>query len=153
MRENMPGRARAQTCAAAREVARVGLADSRQPPYAQAVAAYELELRETTVEGFALAEVTGELDLTNAGDLEKRLERNVVDAPGLVIDLNKVTFLDSAALHVLFRLGRELKDAGKDYGVVLAPSAPVAKTVEMVRLEEAARIGPTLEDVLSGLRS
>jgi anti-anti-sigma factor len=119
----------------------------------RALAAYELELRETSVEGFALAEVTGELDLTNAGDLEKRLERITVDAPGLVIDLNKVTFLDSAALHVLFRVGRELEDDGKGYGVVLAPSAPVAKTVEMVRLEETARIGPTLEDVLSGLRA
>jgi anti-anti-sigma factor len=117
------------------------------------VAAYELELRETTVEGFALAEVTGELDLTNADDLEKRLKRIVVDAPGLVVDLNMVTFVDSAALHVLFRVGRELDDSGKDYGVVLASSAPIAKTVEMVRLEETAQIRPTLEDVLSVLRA
>lgn len=116
------------------------------------VAAYELELRETTVEGFALAEVAGELDLTNAEDLEKRLQRIVVDAPGLVIDLNKVTFVDSAALHVLFRLGRELQDTSKGYGVVLASSAPIAKTVEMVRLEEAAQIGPTLESVVATLR-
>lgn len=115
------------------------------------VAAYELELRETTVEGFALVEVAGELDLTNADDLEKRLQRIVVDAPGLVIDLNKVTFVDSAALHVLFRIGRELEDAHKDFGVVLAESAHVAKTVELVRLEDTARIGPTLQDVLSGL--
>ena len=117
------------------------------------VAAYELELRETTVEDFALVEVTGELDLTNADDLEKRLQRIVVDAPGLVVDLNKVTFVDSAALHVLFRIGRELEDASKDFGVVLASSAPIAKTVELVRLEDTARIGPTLEDVLSGLRT
>ena len=117
------------------------------------VAAYELELRETTVEGFALVEVAGELDLTNADDLEKRLQRIVIDAPGLVVDLNKVTFVDSAALHVLFRIGRELEDGRKDFGVVLAPSAPIAKTVELVRLEDTARIASTLEDVLSGLRT
>jgi anti-anti-sigma factor len=117
------------------------------------VAAYELELRETTVDGFALAELAGELDLTNADDLERRLQHVFVDAPGLVVDLNRITFLDSAALHVLFRLGRELADAGKGYGIVLASSAPVAKTVELVRLEETAHIGETLEEVLAILRS
>jgi anti-anti-sigma factor len=126
-------------------------------PYAPAVAAYDLELHETTVGGFAVAEVFGELDLTNADDLERRLESIAGDAPGLapglVIDLNKVTFVDSAALHVLFRLGRQLEDAGKSYGVVLAPSAPVSKTVEMVHLEEAARIAPTVDEMLGRLRS
>jgi anti-anti-sigma factor len=149
----MPNRPGVQTRIDACRAVDSSVADRRQPQYAHAVAAYELELRETTVEGFALAEMAGELDLTNADDLEKRLRRIVVDAPGLVIDLNKVTFLDSAALHVLFRLGRELENAGKGYGIVLAPSAPVSKTVEMVRLEEAAHIRPTLEDMLSTLRS
>ena len=116
------------------------------------MAAYELELRETIVDGLALAELAGELDLTNADDLERRLKRIVVDAPGLVIDLNRVTFLDSAALHVLFRLARELETTRKSYGIVVDASAPVAKTVEMVRLEESARTGPTLEDVLAQLR-
>jgi anti-anti-sigma factor len=127
--------------------------DALRRPYAPRVAAYELELQDTTVAGFAVAEVLGELDLTNADELEKRLAAIVGDAPGLVIDLNKVTFLDSAALHVLFRIGRELEGAGKGYGVVVAPSAPVAKTVEMVHLEEAARIGPTVDDVLGSLQS
>ena len=117
------------------------------------VAAYELELRQTTVDGFAFAELAGELDLTNADDLERRLQIALVDAPGLIVDLNRVSFLDSAALHVLFRLGRALQDSGKSYGVVLASSAPVAKTVELVRLEETARIGDTLEDVLKTLDS
>jgi anti-anti-sigma factor len=115
------------------------------------VAAYDLELRETTVEGLALAELAGELDLTNVDDLERRLQRIALDAPGLVIDLNRVTFLDSAALHVLFRLGRELGQTGRAYGIALAPSALVAKTVEMVRLGETARIRPTVEDVLASL--
>jgi anti-anti-sigma factor len=117
------------------------------------VAAYELELQERTVAGFVVAEVLGELDLTNAGDLEKRLGTIVGDAPGLVIDLNKVTFIDSAALHVLFRIGRELEGAEKSYGLVLDASAPVAKTVEMVHLDKAALIGPTVDDVLGSLQS
>ena len=94
----------------------------------------------------------GELDIAVAPALLPRVPDLVAGAPGVVLDLTAVTFLDSAALHVLFRIGRELARTGKQYGVVLAPSAHVAKTVEMVRLEETARIGPTLDDVLAILR-
>jgi len=117
------------------------------------VAAYELEVRETIVGEVAVVELAGELDLTNARDLELRLDRLAVEAQGLVIDLNRVAFLDSAALHVLFRLGAKLGDEGKDLGIVLAPSAQVAKAVELVRLGEAAHVAPTLEDVLVELGS
>jgi anti-anti-sigma factor len=117
------------------------------------VAAYELEVRETTVGAVAFVELGGELDLTNADELERRLQAVAVDASGLAIDLNRVAFLDSAALHVLFRVGRQLAGEGKGYGIVLAPSAPVAKTIELVRLEETARIAGTFEDVLADLRS
>jgi hypothetical protein len=54
---------------------------------------------------------------------------------------------------VLFRLGAKLGDEGKDLGIVLAPSAQVAKAVELVRLGEAAHVAPTLEDVLVELGS
>jgi anti-anti-sigma factor len=117
------------------------------------VAAYELEVRKTTVGAVAVVELTGEIDLTNADELQTRLEALAIDASGLVVDLNRVTFVDSAALHVLFRLGRQLHGDEKGYGVVLEASAPVSKTIELVRLEEAAQIGGTVEDVLAHLPS
>jgi anti-anti-sigma factor len=123
------------------------------PEYAPSVAAYELEMRETIVGEVAVVELAGELDLTNAPDLERRLERLAADARGLVIDLNRVGFLDSAALHVLFRIGGSMDDQGRAFGIVLAPSAPVAKAVELVQLSEAAHVGPTLENVLVALGS
>jgi anti-sigma B factor antagonist len=113
-----------------------------------AMAAYELELREAAVGAVALVELAGEVDLTNADELEKRLTTVAADSAGLVIDLNRVTFLDSAALHVLFRVGRRLDGEGKSYGIVINSSAPVAKTLELVRLADAATIAGTLDAVL-----
>ena len=54
-------------------------------------------------------EVAGELDLTNARDMEERLEAvAVANGQALVLDLNRLVFIDSAALHVLFRTARRL---------------------------------------------
>jgi len=117
------------------------------------VTAYELEVRETDLGGVAFAELSGELDLTNAEELARRLEELSTDASVLVVDLNRIQFLDSAALHVLFTLARRLGGETRGFGVVLGESAPVARTISIVSLGELATVRPTLEEVLAELRS
>jgi anti-anti-sigma factor len=103
---------------------------------------YELEQRPTDDPGLVLLDVTGELDLTNAHDLEERLETYAEpNGSRLVLDLNRVLFVDSAALHVLFRIARRL---GKDrFGIVLDPSAAVARTLAIAGISEVATISET----------
>jgi anti-anti-sigma factor len=115
------------------------------------VTSYELEVRKTDLGEAALVELTGELDLTNADDLERRLEELSAAASGLVLDLNRILFLDSAALHVLFRLARRLELDRKAFGIVVAPTALVAKTVAIVNLDKATTVRPSLEAVLAEL--
>ena len=68
---------------------------------------FELDPQETEDPDVRHVCISGELDLTNARELEDRVaalaaeERSVV-----VLDLNRVVFIDSAALHVLFRTAR-----------------------------------------------
>ena len=62
----------------------------------------------------------------------------------LVLDLNRVVFIDSAALHVLFRTARRSRT-----GIVLSQTAPVARTVEIVGLADAAVVGESLTAVLA----
>lgn len=105
---------------------------------------YELAQRPTDDPRFVLVDVTGELDLTNAHDLEERLEA-LTESNGarLVLDLNRVVFVDSAALHVLFRIARRL---GKShFGLVLEPSAAVARTLAIVGITEVATISNTAD--------
>jgi len=100
---------------------------------------YQLEERSTVSERVIVVDVTGELDLTNAREVEDRLEE-LSDGTGssLVLDLNRVVFIDSAALHVLFRMARRL---GKErFGIVIEPTAAVARTLAIVAIDEVATI-------------
>ena len=116
------------------------------------MAMFTLEPIETADDLVVHVEVSGELDLTNVQDFEERLAQL---EPGptvaLVLDLNRVVFIDSAALHALFRISRRL---GRDrFGIVLALAAPIARTLEIVGLSHAARTGDSTDAVLAAFRS
>jgi anti-anti-sigma factor len=107
---------------------------------------YELEQRATDDPSLVHVDVTGELDLTNAHEVEERLE-TIPTANGsrLVLDLNRVVFIDSAALHVLFRTARRL---GKDrFVLLLEPTAAVARTLDIVGISEVATLAQTADDL------
>jgi anti-anti-sigma factor len=114
---------------------------------------YELDVREIGADGVRVVALAGDLDLTNADALERELRELAEGGSGIVLDLDRVTFVDSAALHALFRLGRALYDTGKGYAIALAPTARVASTVQMARLDEAVTVAATAEDALAGISS
>ena len=103
---------------------------------------YELEL-ETIAAGAVVASLSGELDLTNARELEERLEEAAPAEALLVVDVNRVVFVDSAALHVLFKLARA---RGRErLALVLDPTAAVARTLDIVGMKDAVRILPSID--------
>jgi anti-anti-sigma factor len=102
------------------------------------VSAYELELNRNDAPDEIDAFLSGELDLTNARELEERLRDAAPTGSTLVVDLNRVVFIDSAALHVLFKIARHLSPGS--LVLVLAPDAPVARTLEIVGMKDAARV-------------
>jgi anti-sigma B factor antagonist len=106
---------------------------------------YELEQRPTDDPDLVFVDVTGELDLTNAHELEERLEAfTAANGARLVLDLNRVLFIDSAALHVLFRTARRL---GRDqFSLVLEPTAAVARTLDIVGISEVAQLSQSPTD-------
>jgi anti-anti-sigma factor len=116
------------------------------------MSAFELEPQETGDDHVLHVEVAGELDLTNVPEFEERLgglEPGVEWA--LVLDLNRVVFIDSAALHALFRMSRRL---GRErFGIVVAPTAPIARTLAIVGLPRAVTTGDSADAVLAALRS
>jgi anti-anti-sigma factor len=107
---------------------------------------YELEQRPTEDHSLVHVDVGGELDLTNAHEVEERLEAlTAANGARLVLDLNRVVFIDSAALHVLFRTARRL---GKErFALVLEPTAAVARTLEIVGIAEVATLSQTADDL------
>jgi anti-anti-sigma factor len=112
------------------------------------VTPYEIDVQDTDRDGFTIVEVAGELDLTNENEIERRLEEIAGDSV-LILDLNRVTFVDSAALHMLFRVARRLGGAPR-LGIVLEPSALVARTLTLVGLDEVTTVKPTVDELVAG---
>jgi anti-anti-sigma factor len=110
---------------------------------------FELEARAHPDPGVRLVEVSGELDLTNAREVEARLHQLVQGAQIVVLDLNRVLFVDSAALHALFRLARR---SGR-LALVLEPGAAIARTLDIVGLSQVVPVAGTVDDVLAALAS
>jgi anti-sigma B factor antagonist len=109
------------------------------------MSSYGMELRDRSDGGEVLVSLTGELDLTNARELERRLDEVAPADVRLVIDLNGVAFMDSAALHVLFKVAR--RRGRERLAIVADESAPVARTLAIVGLSEAADVHESREAV------
>jgi len=111
------------------------------------VAAFELEQMQDADEVVVVA-VAGDLDLSNADDLVERLGTTAAGRP-LVVDLNRVLFIDSAALHRLFGVARE-SGAGR-LALVAEPNAPVARTLEIVQFHRAAIVATSVAEACAAL--
>jgi anti-anti-sigma factor len=105
------------------------------------MSSYVIEMRDGGDSGEVHVALTGELDLTNAGELELGLDELADGGTRLVVDLNAVSSLDSAALHVLFKLARR---CGRDrFAFVVDPGARIATTIEIVGLAKVATTRPS----------
>ena len=112
------------------------------------MSSFELERLETDQAHIACVRVAGEVDLTNATELGEQLAA-VPDTEKLVVDLNRVVFIDSAALHVLFEVARR---RGRDrLAFVIEQSCPIATTIAIVELDRAAPVRATLEEARATL--
>ena len=107
------------------------------------MSAFELAHHESGTGAIALVSLGGELDLTNVAELEQRLADACPPERALVVDLNHVVFVDSAALHCFFRLARS---RGRSHlAFVVDPAAPITRALSIVDLGGAATVASTLD--------
>jgi anti-sigma B factor antagonist len=83
----------------------------------------------------ALVAVEGELDIATLPELEQAVTRMRSQGPRrLVIDLRKLSFMDSMSIELLLRLHGELTATGADLVVVRGPSA-VNRIFDLMELQ------------------
>lgn len=80
-------------------------------------------------DGAIRLELTGELDLATAGELERALEA-VEGAAGVVIDLRPLDFIDSTGLRLIIQFHESTCDAGVGLEIWDGPPA-VARVFEI----------------------
>jgi anti-anti-sigma factor len=102
-----------------------------------------LQLR-TTGE-VVVAEITGEIDMSNATDLRGAIVGALTNhTAGLVVDLAGVTYLDSAAIHVIYELREQLANRGLQLRLAVPPEAPTQVALRLSGVPDAV---PTLATV------
>jgi anti-sigma B factor antagonist len=83
----------------------------------------------------AVVAVEGELDIATLPELERALTRvRSQDLERLVLDLRKLSFMDSMSIELLLRLHGELAAAGADLVVVRGPRA-VNRVFDLMELQ------------------
>ena len=110
---------------------------------------------ETRAEGGAIvARVDGEVDISNAADLGSALEGSVPQrALGLVLDLSEAGYIDSAGVHLLFRLGGRLTRRRQQLRVVVPDDAPIRKIVNLAGLGWTVPQDKSVPEALVNLRA
>jgi anti-anti-sigma factor len=94
------------------------------------------------------------VDISNAADLGSALEGAVPQrALGLVLDLSEATYIDSAGIHLLFRLGGRLTRRRQQLRVVVPDGAPIRKIVNLAGLGWTVPHDKTVQEALTNLRA
>jgi anti-anti-sigma factor len=98
-------------------------------------------LTETTVGRTLHITVTGEIDLSNAGDVESRVLSVATDQLArVVVDLTGVDYLDSAGLQVLFTLATRLEEAGVALELVVPRDSPVRSAIDITGMSSVVPV-------------
>jgi anti-anti-sigma factor len=92
-----------------------------------------LSIRKTVRAGRHTLALTGELDLDSADELEEAVGEVCASGAPLVIDLRKVTFMDSTGLRVLVVAGMLCEETGNDLRII--PGEDIQRILEMSGLD------------------
>ena len=88
--------------------------------------------------------------MTNAAYLrDQLLDSTPNDALALVIDISACRYLDSAAIEVLFDLSRRLGRRRQELRIVMPPSSPLKRVIELTEIRTAAPVFESLDSALS----
>jgi anti-anti-sigma factor len=90
----------------------------------------------------AVAAITGEVDISNARQLEAAIAAELDgDVTGLVLDLGGLSFLDAAGVHLVQRLSRRVGG----FALVAGDDSPPQRVLD---LAGEHRVHPTEEDAV-----
>jgi anti-sigma B factor antagonist len=95
-----------------------------------------LEVKTEDRNGLVHVALLGELDLSTVSKVQEALRKVEADSPStVVVDLSKLTFLDSTGLRCIVTADERARDEGRRVVIVRGPDA-VQRVFAITRLEE-----------------
>ncbi|HEV7845859.1 MAG TPA: STAS domain-containing protein [Thermoleophilaceae bacterium] len=108
------------------------------------------ELLLETRDGSVVAQLGGEVDMSNASYVRDQLLASMSnEAIALVLDISGCRYLDSAGIEVLFDVSRRLARRRQELRIVMPPSSPLRRVIELTEVHTAAPVYESLEGALS----
>jgi anti-sigma B factor antagonist len=112
----------------------------------------EFEIRERVRDQIPVVSVVGELDIATAPTLREHLTvHETASVSTIVVDLLRVTFLDSSALAVLVGFSRRLEKVGGALRLVIAEKK-ILKTLDVTGLIGVLTVNSTVRSALAAAR-
>lgn len=100
----------------------------------------------------AIATLTGEVDVSNAGQVGVDLfEAAPNDAAGLIIDLTPTTYLDSRGVQLLIELAERLRRREQQIRVVTPDRSVVRRILTLTRLDTILPLDATIEEAVEAM--
>lgn len=103
--------------------------------------------------GTVVVGVKGEIDLSNASLLERRLLDAFDGSKPMVVDLTEVAYLDSSALACLHRVSVAAGDRAVQLRVVTGEEGMAKRLLSITGLDEVLRPYGTLHEALASISS
>lgn len=111
-------------------------------------------LRVDTLGAVPIVYIEGEIDIVNASQVGGELfDAASNEAPGMVVDLSGVTYLDSRGLHLLFELAERLRIRDQRLHVAVPPRALIRRVLLLTHLDSVVPIYPTVQEAAQHLAS
>ena len=101
-------------------------------------------------DGLHLVRVTGELDMFRRRRSASR-SVSLRSSDRIVVDLEALSFVDSAGLHALFAVGRIAKDVGAKIAFVVPVGSPVRRVIEHRPARDVSPVFESLDAAIAGL--
>jgi anti-sigma B factor antagonist len=98
-----------------------------------------------------IAEINGEIDVSNVEEVRRALLELPNLAHGLVLDLSGVGYLDSTAISLLHDVAQRLQRRGQRMVVVCPPGATPRRVIELTGLSSSAPVLDGLAEALEML--
>jgi len=97
-----------------------------------------------------VARLTGEVDLSNADGIESAIaEATPSHAVALVLDVSDVDYLDSAGIHLVYRLREKLRARGQSLRLVIPADSPANDALRLAGVPQAVNTAQTLDAALA----
>lgn len=100
-------------------------------------------------ERVVVARLTGEVDLSNAGGIESAIaEATPNHAIALILDVSGLDYLDSAGIHLVYKLRETLRARGQTLRLVIPANSPANDALRLAGVSQAVATARTLDAAL-----